>query len=189
MLANNIIVSPGNGSFIEGTNARWTKEANLTTADIKEVFFKDVAKDDYRLTANSPAIDGGTALPWLKFDAQMHERPGGKAYDIGAFEYDSDAYEGEIIVTGLLDHYEATYPLKFYPNPVESTLYIELEDIISGTLSVAVYNLLGKICIQEEFQLKNNTIAINMEQLPTGKYIINLMRSDDRGRVIRILKK
>ena len=110
LLANNILVNPGNGSFIEGINARWTQEANLTTADIKGVFFKDVAKDDYRLTANSPAIDGGTALLWLKFDAQMHERPGGKAYDIGAFEFDTKPYDDGIIVTGLLNHYEAPAP-------------------------------------------------------------------------------
>jgi hypothetical protein len=119
----------------------------------------------------------------------MRKRPSGKGYDIGAYEYDADDYDGEIIVTGLLDHYEAPYPLKFYPNPVESTLHLELEDITFGTLTIKVYNLLGKTCLYEQYQLTNNTIAVNLEQLPQGKYLMDIMHNDTKGRVIKILKK
>ncbi len=191
IVANNILTEPGNGSFIEGANARWTKEANLTSTDVAEVYFKDPSNDDYQLTALSPAIDAGLELPgnWLRFDALMRERPSGEKYDIGAFEYDADDYDGEIIVTGLLDHYDAPYPLNFYPNPVESILHLELEDITFGTLAIEVYNLLGKTCLEKQYRINGNAVAVNLEKLPQGSYLISLLHDGTKGRFIKILKK
>jgi hypothetical protein len=43
-------------------------------------------KDDYRLTAGSPAVDAGRALPEVPHDADGVRRPRGAGYDLGAYE-------------------------------------------------------------------------------------------------------
>jgi MYXO-CTERM domain-containing protein len=49
--------------------------------------FVDVANNDFHLTAESPAIDKGEALPDVTADHDGIARPQGSGWDIGAFEY------------------------------------------------------------------------------------------------------
>jgi len=50
--------------------------------------FVDPANGDYRLKPGSPGIDAGTTIEAVKTDVRGVERPQGKGYDIGAYEYD-----------------------------------------------------------------------------------------------------
>ncbi len=49
--------------------------------------FVDPTSGDYHLRPNSPAIDSGTPIPWLKYDLENNNRPTNYGWDIGAFEY------------------------------------------------------------------------------------------------------
>ena len=49
--------------------------------------FVNPAIADYHLTSNSPAIDHGLMLPQVLVDLDGNLRPGGAAYDIGAYEF------------------------------------------------------------------------------------------------------
>jgi Chondroitinase B len=49
--------------------------------------FVDPAAHDYRLTGGSPAVDGGTAIPEVTTDRAGGNRPEGRAYDVGAYEW------------------------------------------------------------------------------------------------------
>ncbi len=49
--------------------------------------FIDPASGDYHLRPNSPAIDSGTPIAWLKEDLEGNSRPTNYGWDIGAFEY------------------------------------------------------------------------------------------------------
>jgi len=49
--------------------------------------FVDPAHDDYHLTADSPAVNAGTALADVTDDLDGNARPTGPLYDIGAYEY------------------------------------------------------------------------------------------------------
>ncbi|MGZ3797794.1 MAG: choice-of-anchor Q domain-containing protein, partial [Pseudobdellovibrionaceae bacterium] len=53
--------------------------------------FVNAAAYDYRLQSNSPAIDKGTPIAALTYDAIGVPRPTGAGYDIGAYEYTSGA--------------------------------------------------------------------------------------------------
>jgi len=48
--------------------------------------FVNPAIADYHLTSNSPAVDHGLMLLQVQEDLEGHPRPGGAAFDIGAYE-------------------------------------------------------------------------------------------------------
>lgn len=49
--------------------------------------FVDPAAKDFRLKAGSPALDAGTTLPDVPTDLAGNPRPGGAAFDVGAYEF------------------------------------------------------------------------------------------------------
>ena len=49
--------------------------------------FADAGADDYRLAAGAPAIDAGVVLPDVPTDRLGVQRPQGRAYDVGAYEW------------------------------------------------------------------------------------------------------
>lgn len=73
----------GNGSPPSGTGWNY-----IQTIESNPVFV-DMDNDDYRLRANSPAIDAGTTdvSPFVTTDYSGNSRPKYDGYDIGAYEY------------------------------------------------------------------------------------------------------
>ena len=53
---------------------------------VSEKTFVNAGSHDYRLTAQSPAVDAGTALQAVETDRVGVSRPQGRAYDAGAYE-------------------------------------------------------------------------------------------------------
>jgi hypothetical protein len=53
---------------------------------VSEKTFVNAGSHDYRLTAQSPAVDAGTALQTVETDRLGVSRPQGRAYDAGAYE-------------------------------------------------------------------------------------------------------
>jgi len=96
---NNLVVAPGSlNDYGNNTDRAYlniygnmTVESsnNYFNAAITEARFKDPAKGDYQLTAQSPAKDAGKDVSSLsvKTDLLGKPRPSGKAFDIGAYEY------------------------------------------------------------------------------------------------------
>jgi hypothetical protein len=81
---NNIIT--GTGSFFEyGQSARGDEKNNLTQSDIESVKFVNASSGDYRLKAESPAVNKGLNAG-INSDYEYKSRPAGGTCDIGAFE-------------------------------------------------------------------------------------------------------
>ncbi len=57
-----------------------------------------------------------------------------------------------------------------YPNPSNTLLHIEGQDIEK----YEIYDLSGKVLLQESFRFRQKTIDINVLDLTTGKYLIRL---------------
>ena len=53
--------------------------------------FVNVSDSNFHLTENSPAKDAGATLPTVTTDLDGIARPQGADYDIGAYEYETDA--------------------------------------------------------------------------------------------------
>ena len=86
-IANNLIVHPFGGKYVDVLGAR--VETNLTLARADDAGFANPSEDDYSLAAGSPAIDRGTDLrpAGVTVDFRGTVRPLGRGFDIGAFEY------------------------------------------------------------------------------------------------------
>jgi hypothetical protein len=83
IIRNNII--SGNGTNVDDRTRDGSTKAdyNLIGGDPR---FVDPANGNFRLQADSPAIDVGVALPAVTADADGVPRPQGAAYDMGAYE-------------------------------------------------------------------------------------------------------
>jgi hypothetical protein len=80
LVQNNIFYANG---VNEVYNAATTHSYNLTT----DPRFVNTAGGDFRLQANSSAIDAGATLSQVTIDIISTPRPQGAAYDIGAYEF------------------------------------------------------------------------------------------------------
>jgi len=66
---------------------------------------------------------------------------------------------------------------KVYPNPAEDLLYVELKD--PGTnLTIEIYDILGKLMIGSTHLQSQKYIAIPIEKLQKGSYIIKVKSND-----------
>jgi parallel beta-helix repeat protein len=86
IVRNNILHQ--NRTPIAGSNSSTTQSNNLTTDP------KFISSSDFHLQLGSPAINAGISLPEVPCDFDGNKRPGGSAYDIGAFEYGSSPGSG-----------------------------------------------------------------------------------------------
>lgn len=87
-IQNNLIVK-SSGSFITVSSGTATVTHNLTSRSPSTLSFEDSARDLYRLTSQSPAVDQGKDLQakGIGTDYLDHSRPYNQVYDIGAYEW------------------------------------------------------------------------------------------------------
>ena len=74
-----------------------------------------------------------------------------------------------------------------YPNPVQSSLFIQTSQTINRKLNITVYNSLGSIVLGKELELKNNLIEISVNTLPKGHYFL-LLHNDTQPQVLKFIK-
>ncbi len=67
------------------------------------------------------------------------------------------------------------FDLSIYPNPTEGSLTIKLDDAFNNRkIKLEVVDLLGKIVMQNELEVKYNTVQLNVEELNKGTYILRI---------------
>ncbi|MBJ2173214.1 T9SS type A sorting domain-containing protein [Aureibaculum sp. A20] len=77
--------------------------------------------------------------------------------------------------------------IKVYPNPVADNLNIDLNDV-SGETKILIYNSLGQFIKTEKLTATNN--SINVDQLQSGLYLVNLHFTDYKTiKTFKIIKK
>jgi hypothetical protein len=99
LIRNNIFYQSGQALRIDDSVplSQLTIDHNLTN----DPQFVNASTSNFRLRANSPAIDAGSPVEAPEYDFDDKFRPIGSGFDIGAFEYGS-AFERAIIVLPLL---------------------------------------------------------------------------------------
>ena len=60
--------------------------SNESNRAVSAASFVSAGRNDYHLTAGSPAIDAGTTIDGVVADRDNVPRPQGRAYDVGAYE-------------------------------------------------------------------------------------------------------
>ncbi|MBW4359140.1 T9SS-dependent choice-of-anchor J family protein [Flavobacterium taihuense] len=107
---------------------------------------------------------------------------------IGKYIYDigDNAYMDNLVFspTATLSITENEFEnLKYYPNPIENTLNIESNSLIS---KVEVYNFNGQLLFESEFSKLN--VSIDFKKYATGVYLINVT-NEDKKKTFKVIKK
>ena len=81
---------------------------------------------------------------------------------------------------------QAAAPLKVYPNPANSTLYVESENWINnGTLTL--FDMSGKVVLSQA--VNGNSAQINMSSLTAGNYILRLVENGTASAGVQVIKQ
>jgi hypothetical protein len=88
-------------------------------------------------------------------------------YRLKQFDFDGDYTYSKIIVKKLAGHLNT--PL-IYPNPVDKLLSIELRDLDTKYLHIALVNKIGQVVYQKQYNTPNDRINIPVHELPKGTY-------------------
>lgn len=122
---------------------------------------------DYRLKAGSPAIDAGITLTDVRKDLTGLSRPVGRAFDIGAYEYNpATAVERELSNTPTAFALEQNYP-----NPLNSTpTLIRYQLHHPSRVELSIHTILGQ---------KVRTLVARDQ--PAGEFVLRWDGRDDYG--------
>jgi xyloglucan-specific exo-beta-1,4-glucanase len=122
---------------------------------------------DFRLTAESPAINAGHATNFAPLDILGQPRPVGDRSDIGAYEYSGGPAANFFLPAYLKGG------LKLFPNPVRSVLTVNHG--FAGRVRILVYSLSGKlVCTQWVDEGNSGTFDINVEKFQSGVYFLKM---------------
>jgi subtilisin family serine protease len=107
-----------------------------------------------------------------------HEQYG---YGIPNFETALNSYKSSLPV----DEQNFIKGISVYSNPVFSTFTLKINNIDLSSLSIQIFNVIGKK-VYEEKKLKNKTI--NVSHLNTGIYILKIM-NETQQKIIKLIKR
>lgn len=79
---------------------------------------------------------------------------------------------------------ESEMRLNVYPNPAGNHMNLAVENL-NGDASLKIYNISGKLVKQE--QINNSFTELNVSQLPTGVYMLNIT-SESGTKTVRFVK-
>lgn len=104
-------------------------------------------------------------------DLQPNSPTAPTAYNVYASTYGRGVFSGPLSATLLgLEKIEKSDKVLLYPNPSSGIVNISLKDY-SGDVNVKIYDINGKLVYSEGL---NSTKVINLQNLATGMYVLNL---------------
>ncbi len=62
--------------------------------------------------------------------------------------------------------------IKIYPNPGQSFIYLDIEDVSDKSIKGAIYDLMGRKISEHNISSGNN--KINIEKLTIGTYLLKI---------------
>ncbi|RMB58047.1 T9SS C-terminal target domain-containing protein [Dokdonia sinensis] len=82
---------------------------------------------------------------------------------------------------------DTTLDATVFPNPVESVLTIQFNEVISGEVQTILYDMLGRI-VYDRMQEGNQSIGIDMSDLSTAQYVL-LVTSGNKQFKANLIKR
>lgn len=61
-----------------------------------------------------------------------------------------------------------------FPNPFTSKINFQFSSSIDGLIKISIYDIMGKLVMNSEKELLNNTISLENLNFPDGQYIVRL---------------
>jgi len=207
ILANNLIVAPGILSSLPNVayfdlqaNPHVTLTNNVTLPTVALALFANPSGNDYHLNAGSPGVDAGmnAASYGVTTDLDGNQRPIGKAYDAGAYEYNgtTTAATGlqSLSATGAsLDNPSdmTTQSLSEFPNPAHDVIHINWADNTMGSVLITLYDNSGRAVqssvVQKTGQLYSGQLSV--ATLAPGVYYLTIKESNGQTQTKKVIKQ
>lgn len=90
------------------------------------------------------------------------------------------------IVYGLDEMFLNSY-VQIFPNPLSDILYIDIDPQFSFPIYVSVFNVSGKMIIEQEIGTMNSNI--DFAHLNSGFYLVEFIDGENHKEIFRIIKK
>lgn len=182
---NNICYKSGN-SNIEYEAGEYEASHNLTG----NPQFVDAVTGDFHLTADSPAIDAGTAENAATDDFEGNSRPCGAGYDIGAYEYGCG---GSAVQQGESIRQPGSFLLRQnYPNPFNALTVLEFDLAEEAEVKLVISDIRGRTVArvsEGRFGRGTHRMRWHASDPAGGVYFANLSVKNAEGRVQRSVIK
>ena len=75
-----------------------------------------------------------------------------------------------------------------YPNPVGSTLFVEVVDTDNAEGTIEIYNSVGALVKTQQFTANQVRYEVNTENLGKGNYILKIRKADGSVSTTKISK-
>ena len=199
VLANNVIIHPGNYSYYDTLHTQFTAwdsyimvsdsnidvdtSHNIFQRNCKDLGFEDTLRMHFTLRATSPLIEAGRDISmWgINVDHFNNSRLSGAQYDIGPFEFNSN-------VQGIYSSQMKTSLLKIYPNPCHDVLEIQSLDQ-QKIEKIRLFNVEGKEIFLDTVQHVNSYhIQLNLKNQKPGVYFLRVKAKDQKPELMKFLK-
>lgn len=77
--------------------------------------------------------------------------------------------------------------VRLYPNPIKTTLFVELEEIPQGECVVKCYDMSGRMVGEVQYE-SDPRMAIDMSNYPQGAYFVKVLVDDEELINSRVVK-
>ncbi len=105
--------------------------------------------------------------------------PGQATVEVTAEDGTQKVYVVNLTVSTNIAETSTAGAIKLYPNPVSSTLYLELP-VASENAELFVYNMAGQMIMSQKFS--NQALSLDVSHLEKGVYIIRFVSGNEQGR-------
>ena len=85
-------------------------------------------------------------------------------------------------------HQKPELSLSMYPNPVENELNLDFGTSLTGSASLQVFDISGKLLINQTIEEGTSTHQINTSSLDRGSYILRLEYASGETERLQFLK-
>jgi Secretion system C-terminal sorting domain/SprB repeat len=75
-----------------------------------------------------------------------------------------------------------------YPNPAQSSVFVEVLDVDNAEGIIEIYNHIGSLIQTQRFDKTQSRYQVNIENLPTGTYILKIRNADGNSNSVKINK-
>lgn len=182
LIYNNIVINPGiwhyydsmgvppESSYINfSVDVTRDVQNNFGARNAKTILFVDSLLGNYRVLANSPAVNSGYNLqPFnVSYDMDYQPRPYGSMYDIGAYEYFKGQGQAELPDKTLHFLKSATVTQS------AAEVRLEFQYGLNDSLEIQLFDSIGKrLLTQKYIQINTTSLTIPIPTLSGGTYIV-----------------
>ena len=145
------------------------------------IFYKSNSVTDWTIFSDTlPNVDLRELELYYDKEVQEDSRIRVATYGRGLWEsplYDDRVFEGSVLSTTNSTLKSELNKIYLFPNPVSTTLHIQLPTDGEKTV-ISIANLLGQVLSTNTFDTHNglNLLKVNIKELPDGTYPVTILR-------------